>query len=68
MVLETSVDLRSSQAWSQFDGAMSHWGGADTAGAPPLTAILSPVASDDEVSDSGQSLIDEAYNERTPRC
>ena len=60
-MLETSVDLRSSQAWSQFDDAMTHFGGAAGAapGAAPALPVhltggaLSPAESDEELSDSG---------------
>ena len=59
-MLETSVDLRSSQAWSQFDDAMTqfsgHGGGTeelhrDAAGDTPHTP---GAESDEELSDSGE--------------
>ena len=62
-MLETSVDLRSSQAWSQFDDAMTQFGGhgggaeeahhhRDAAGDDHPSAA----DSDDELSDSGGLL------------
>lgn len=61
-MLETSVDLRSSQAWSQFDDAMTQFGGGGGGVAPgaasPAAPLfppgpLSPAESDEELSDSG---------------
>ncbi len=57
VMLETSVDLRSSQAWSQFDDAMTQFGGHGGAESPVDTAgddhHPSAVNSDDELSDAG---------------
>ena len=59
-MLETSVDLRSSQAWSQFDDAMTQFGGhgsaedahhQDGAGDDPHTPAAN---SDEDLSDSGE--------------
>jgi hypothetical protein len=60
-MLETSVDLRGSQAWSQFDDAMTQFGGPGGGGeaqqsneAAHEADVGHPVAdSDDEASDPG---------------
>ena len=55
-MLETSVDLRSSQAWSQFDDAMTQFGGPGGADAHQDAAgddHLPAAESDEEPSDSG---------------
>ncbi len=63
-MLETSVDLRSSQAWSQFDDAMTqfggHSGGAEEAQHRDAAGDDHPhtpgAVSDEELSDSGEFL------------
>ncbi len=75
-MLETSVDLRSSQAWSQFDDAMTQFGGhsggaedahrGDAVGDDPHTP---GAVSDEELSDSGEFRGDMAgVREPTKGC